>query len=249
MPAPNYAQPPHRPSQYSPQVNQSSSHGGMSGGQVAAAAGAAALIGALGGALFERSQEESHYRPGHHSGYSGGNVHHKRCYKCEGKGFCHDSNMDHDRSWNEKCFFCKTCDGCGGSGTLKEEDSNGGWGGWNTGGVHHKRCFKCEGKGFCHDSSMDHDKPWHERCFFCKDCNACGGSGHLTEESSGWGGRWEEERIGFCRPQGRDFKERCYRCEGKGFSHDSSMDHDKPWDEKCFFCKECHTCRGRGYVS
>merc|ERR1719204_2937787 len=43
-----------------------------------------------------------------------------------------------------------------------------------------QRCFKCEGKGFCHDSSMDHDKGPDERCFFCKSCDACGGRGAIT---------------------------------------------------------------------
>lgn len=123
------------------------------------------------------------------------------------------------------------------SSSSSSED--GGRRGWNASGQHHKRCFKCEGRGFCHDSNMDHDKPWDQKCFFCKKCDGCGGSGHLTEESSGWGGGWCQEVR----------KERCYRCEGRGFTHDSSMDHDKPWDEKCFFCKQCPTCHGRGHCT
>merc|ERR1719491_1965335 len=80
----------------------------------------------------------------------------QRCFKCEGRGFCHDSSMPHDKAPHEKCFFCKSCDGCGGSGHI----SGGGCGmlgGVMTGGAN-QRCFKCEGRGFCHDSSMPHDK-------------------------------------------------------------------------------------------
>ena len=35
------------------------------------------------------------------------------------------------------------------------------------GGVE-KRCARCKGKGFVHDSNMTHDKPKRQRCFFCK---------------------------------------------------------------------------------
>merc|ERR1719356_38472 len=46
-------------------------------------------------------------------------------------------------------------------------------------------CFKCEGRGFCHMSAMDHDKSPCERCFFCKDCDGCGGCGHISGGLSG----------------------------------------------------------------
>jgi len=53
-------------------------------------------------------------------------------------------------------------------------------GGMMMGGVHGaQRCFKCEGKGFCHNSAMDHDKGPDERCFFCKDCDGCHGRGAI----------------------------------------------------------------------
>ena len=35
------------------------------------------------------------------------------------------------------------------------------------GGVE-KRCARCKGNGFVHDSNMTHDKPKRQRCFFCK---------------------------------------------------------------------------------
>merc|ERR1712039_369137 len=114
----------------------------------------------------------------------------QRCFKCEGRGFCHDSSMTHDKAPHERCFFCKSCDGCGGSGAINSGMGGGMMGGMGggMGGVMcgmgggmgaPQRCFKCEGKGWCHDSSMTHDKLPHEKCFFCKDCTACGGRGAL----------------------------------------------------------------------
>merc|ERR1711953_832898 len=49
------------------------------------------------------------------------------------------------------------------------------------GGIGHQRCFKCGGKGFCHESSMTHDKGPREKCFFCGTCNACNGTGALKD--------------------------------------------------------------------
>ena len=43
-------------------------------------------------------------------------------------------------------------------------------------------------------------------------------------------------------------EKRCARCKGRGFVHDSNMNHDKPPNQKCFFCKECDTCHGDGGV-
>ena len=40
--------------------------------------------------------------------------------------------------------------------------------------------------------------------------------------------------------------QRCRACQGKGFVHNSNMTHDKPRGQKCFFCKECSSCRGKG---
>jgi len=127
------------------------------------------------------------------------------CFKCHGKGYCHDSDMDHDKGPDEKCFFCKDCDGCGGSGAIKGGNTTvqqvgmpgmmgvnmGGMGvNMNMGGMMGgptvvettsgpQPCFKCKGNGFCHESTMDHDKGENEKCFFCKDCDGCGGSGAI----------------------------------------------------------------------
>eukprot|EP00928_Gymnodinium_smaydae_P009433 TRINITY_DN13533_c0_g1_i1.p1 TRINITY_DN13533_c0_g1~~TRINITY_DN13533_c0_g1_i1.p1 ORF type:complete len:171 (-),score=29.51 TRINITY_DN13533_c0_g1_i1:174-641(-) len=38
-------------------------------------------------------------------------------------------------------------------------------------------CPACSGRGFMHSSVIPHDKDTEERCFFCHDCEACGGSG------------------------------------------------------------------------
>merc|ERR1712151_52637 len=87
-------------------------------------------------------------------------------------------------------------------------------------------CFKCEGKGFCHLSSMDHDANLDERCFFCKDCDGCGGKGRIPKA--------------FPVPaQTRGQNPACFKCEGKGFRHTSHMDHDGSPDERCFFCEDC----------
>merc|ERR1712224_875236 len=71
--------------------------------------------------------------------------------------------------------------------------------------------------------TMPHDKGPYERCFFCKNCNACNGSGVIS-----------------------GYAQRCLPCMGRGFKHDSSMPHDKAPDEKCFFCKDCNICGGTG---
>ena len=83
-------------------------------------------------------------------------------------------------------------------------------------------CLECRGRGFKHDSSMNHDKPPDQRCFFCKPCRSCNGRAEVPFNGS--------------RP--------CMACCARGFIHDSSMNHDKPPDQKCFFCKPCHFCNG-----
>eukprot|EP00930_Biecheleria_cincta_P055499 TRINITY_DN4181_c0_g1_i1.p1 TRINITY_DN4181_c0_g1~~TRINITY_DN4181_c0_g1_i1.p1 ORF type:complete len:606 (+),score=73.73 TRINITY_DN4181_c0_g1_i1:55-1872(+) len=108
------------------------------------------------GKAFEKGFDKG-YGKGFHTGP-------QRCFKCEGRGFSHDSTMEHDKPWDQRCFFCKDCIGCHGRGQIQGDM---------------QYCHKCQGHGFCHESPMNHDKPRHERCFFCKDCNACGGSGHL----------------------------------------------------------------------
>ncbi|CAE7247351.1 ttn-1 [Symbiodinium natans] len=110
---------------------------------------------------------------------------------------------------------------------------DGDFGGAMFGGFGRERCYKCHGRGFSHDSTMNHDKDEDERCFFCKDCTGCNGTGHI---SAGSGGGW------FAGAQ------RCYKCHGRGFSHNSSMNHDKDEDERCFFCEDCTGCNGRGHL-
>ena len=38
----------------------------------------------------------------------------------------------------------------------------------------------------------------------------------------------------------------CCKCEGRGFRHNSTMNHDERPDKRCFFCEDCDACRGRG---
>ena len=45
-----------------------------------------------------------------------------------------------------------------------------------------------------------------------------------------------------------EVNEICLKCDGNGFIHDSSIDHKKPIDQKCFFCKDCFGCQGKGYI-
>lgn len=59
-------------------------------------------------------------------------------------------------------------------------------------------CFRCEGEGRMHDSSMPH----REGCIFCTTCGGCGGTGLVADDL-----------------------DRCPRCKGAGKVHDSSMPH------------------------
>ena len=90
-------------------------------------------------------------------------------------------------------------------------------------GMPEKRCARCKGRGFTHDSNMKHDKPKRQRCFFCKDCPTCHGDGGVNVMA-----------------------QRCRQCKGRGFQHNSSMNHDKPRGQRCFFCKDCPNCGGKG---
>jgi len=42
-----------------------------------------------------------------------------------------------------------------------------------------QQCFRCKGKGWSHDSNMNHNSGPETKCFFCDECKACGGLGHL----------------------------------------------------------------------
>jgi len=107
-----------------------------------------------------------------------------------------------------------------------------------------QRCFKCEGRGFRHDSLMSHDRAPHEKCFFCKTCSGCNGSGHIPGGGGMMGGMGGFGGMGSC-----GMTQRCFKCGGSGFFHDSSMPHDAPYGQKCFFCKSCSGCHGRGYLN
>jgi len=280
------------------------------------------------------------------------------CFKCKGRGYCHESSMTHDKGEDEKCFFCKDCDTCDGSGAIKGgtttvqqvggvcappivqvggmhmemgvmkdpcADMNmgvtmpemnmhvggsfdvnmqvgmpamnvqvgmpemnvqmGGMGGGMQmgmgGGMQAgmmggattvettsgpQPCFKCKGNGFCHESSMDHDKGPNEKCFFCKDCDGCGGSGAIK------GGNTTVQQVGMPGMMGVNMggmgvnmnmggmmggptvvettsgPQPCFKCKGNGWCHESTMDHDKDENEKCFFCKDCNACGGSGAI-
>jgi len=252
------------------------------------------------------------------------------CFKCRGNGWAHTSDMPHDKGENEKCFFCKDCDACGGSGAIAGGTTTvqqvgmpaigggmmgGSVAGWNpnamcdgiraeercqwlqrergmagqqaqqqvmsefpgafgSGGMMGgmgmapvavqtsqalQPCFKCSGNGYCHNSSMPHDKGPNEKCFFCKSCDACAGSGAIQ------GGTTTVQQVGMpgmgygmggamvAQNQGLQYlvtigDSPCFKCDGKGFAHDSSMPHDKGPDEKCFFCKSCTGCGGSGAI-
>merc|ERR1740117_252063 len=112
----------------------------------------------------------------------------QRCFKCDGKGFCHDSSMHHDKGPEEKCFFCSKCNGCLGSGHIRGGSGGMPCMGGHSGMASQQPCFKCEGRGFCHDSSMTHDKPHGEKCFFCSSCSGCGGKGAISGGGMGGGG-------------------------------------------------------------
>eukprot|EP01084_Bolivina_argentea_P086658 156617_1 len=96
-------------------------------------------------------------------------------------------------------------------------------------GHHHQHgqnkstCPRCKGNGWCHNSTMNHDKPPNQKCFFCGNCDSCGGKG------------WIQGAI-----------RTCPKCRGNGFCHDSSMRHDKGPNQKCFWCKPCNGCSGKG---
>lgn len=138
------------------------------------------------------------------------------CFKCQGKGFSHDSSMTHDKLPTERCFFCKNCSGCGGTGII-----SGGGGGMGMGmatgmgamggmGTPVQPCFKCQGKGFCHDSSMTHDKAPQDRCFFCSNCNSCGGTGRIG--GGGMGGMGTPMGVGYAPGYQGNISDDCRNC-------------------------------------
>eukprot|EP00439_Symbiodinium_sp_Y106_P026680 s1628_g3.t1 len=229
--APANAQPYPQPAYPVQAASAAPASGGASGGGFGAellGAGAVAgvLAGVAGAAMMHGSSHSSH---------------HEYCYKCEGRGFRHNSSMNHNERPDKRCFFCEDCDACRGRGMHasprhhhgSHHHHHGHGGGFmdTLGFGGRQECFKCEGKGFFHDSSMNHDAGPNSRCFFCKDCSGCKGRGHI-EAATPWSKHGQM----------------CTHCHGHGFVHESSMNHDKARDEKCFFCKDCRKCHGKGHL-
>lgn len=93
------------------------------------------------------------------------------CPRCEGLGFTHtDKSLTHNQKKAEKCKNCQTCKGkkiifikgCSGAGKVVQKGA----------------CINCNMRGFVHTSTeRSHDVSEFLRCFFCKDCGNCGGTG------------------------------------------------------------------------
>jgi len=164
------------------------------------------LLGAAVGAMVERQFDHNHTS-------ASGKGYGKGGYPSGTDGYSYGSSSG--GGWDS---WGNSREPCGGGWDSWGNSSGGGWG-------REQRCFRCEGRGFCHNSSMPHDKSWSERCFFCEDCTGCESKGYIARE-------WNTSR--------------CQRCEGHGFWHDSSMPHDKAPHEKCFFCKPCNLCDDSG---
>ena len=77
------------------------SGGGFGAGLLGAGAVAGVLAGVAGAAMMHGSSHSSH---------------HEYCYKCEGRGFRHNSSMNHNERPDKRCFFCEDCDACRGRG-------------------------------------------------------------------------------------------------------------------------------------
>lgn len=116
--------------------------------------------------------------------------------------------------------------------TIQEVDAN-------------EACPKCHGNGFTHDSTMNHDKPQNTKCFFCKDCSGCKGKGFVKSKQKII---TNTDAFGRATISQVSSMSTCIKCKGHGWSHDSSMKHDKPPNQKCFFCKACKTCKGSGRI-
>jgi hypothetical protein len=194
------------------------------------------------------------------------------CFKCNGKGFSHDSDMAHDKEANERCFFCEPCKGCGGSGAIQGTTTSvqpvgGMMPGMGGVAVQTSQalqpCFKCCGNGFCHTSDMPHDKEEGQRCFFCEDCDTCNGRGAIPGGTTmvqqmgvpGMMGGMGMPQVGMMGGMGAPVATQttqglmpCFKCEGRGWCHDCDMPHDKDPDEKCFFCTACCACDGSGAI-
>lgn len=74
-----------------------------------------------------------------------------------------------------------------------------------------RACFKCDGQGKLHWSSMSH----RPGCIFCETCDGCAGTGAIAAALA-----------------------RCPRCHGQGRYHDSAMSHS-PGCIFCTDCATC----------
>ncbi|RKP00799.1 hypothetical protein CXG81DRAFT_26500 [Caulochytrium protostelioides] len=84
------------------------------------------------------------------------------CPMCDGRGFRHDRPAKHEKSVGSRCKQCVDCRGCAKTGIV----------------IGRQLCTECHTHGFTHQSTeRPHDVPDHLRCFFCKNCPKCAGSG------------------------------------------------------------------------
>ena len=75
-------------------------------------------------------------------------------------------------------------------------------------------CSRCRGKGWVHDNFFTHNEKHNKKCFFCKDCKACGGM-CLKCYGKGW---THKSGITHKNPPGEKcfFCETCTACHGTG---------------------------------
>lgn len=144
------------------------------------------------------------------------------CIRCYGRGFFHYSKMKHDLPTEQKCFFCKSCLTCGGSGQLSKTHD-------------FVSCSRCKSAGWIHSSTKHpHSADAGEPCLFCADCIACKSSGFV--QASYIPDHMDASQV------------TCKKCKGRTWYHDSPLQHNKLETEKCFFCKDCEVCGGSGLL-
>jgi len=107
-------------------------------------------------------------------------------------------------------------------------------------GAYQTYCKKCEGTGWMHDNATmdcEPDEPGDDHCFFCQTCTSCGGKG--VHDVTVSGGMYSTSIS---------YNQDCSKCKGTGWYHANTfMDHDpEPGQTKCFFCKKCAMCGGKG---
>lgn len=109
-----------------------------------------------------------------------------------------------------------------------------------------QQCFKCSGLGFYHDSVVSHDEDESVKCFFCQVCDCCNGAGDIPKSPRCVVCDSPETNI-YLPDDGKGPKlDACFKCGGIGFTHESVVDHDGMRGKRCFWCKTCSVCGGRG---